>query len=632
MRIGCNYWASHAGCRMWELWDEAVVREDLKRLAETGCELLRVFPNWRDFQPIEMRYGHHGAFHDIAMNGARLPNTPCGRAGVDECMLRRFRTLAEIAAENGLKLVVSLVTGWMSGSYFTPPALEKLNPLTDPLARMWEIRFVRCLVRELRDCAAIQMWELGNECNCMGKAEGKSNAWLWSYLVSSAIRLEDDTRPVGSGMHGLMPADPLTSATEWSIQDQGELCDVMTAHPYPHSPSKIAARVDVHNSMRIAFQATVEMLYYSDIAGKPGCVEEIGTFSPSYCAETEKAHFVRNSLYNAWAHGAENFLWWCGFDQRHLAFPPYELSAWERELGLFDPAFKPKPVAGELKAFHDFQKKLPFEKLPPFRRDAVCLVGRSQGCENALTNSWSAFLLAKQNHFDLRFSYVGDELPDAPVYLLPGLSGADGIYGNEFNAVLEKVRNGATLYLSLNDGALAPFEEVFGVEVAGREMRTEPARVEMNGNSFELPSPYRLYLRGIRAEILACEEGGNPVFVRSRYGKGIMYLLTLPLELDLGQRPGAFDRIDEPRWREFYGVFAEEIVSRRLIRTDNPFVTLTEHFVDGDNCLVVAVNNAPEPFPMVFEVNAGWRIDAAMDEDKIPPHTGTVLKLSRRMS
>ena len=134
MQIGCNYWASHAGTRMWELWDEDIVRADLKRLAEIGCELIRVFPNWRDFQPIEICYAHRGTFRDISMRGTRLPATPCGHAGVDELMLRRFRKLAEIAEENGLRLVVSLVTGWMSGSYYTPPALEKLNPLTDPVA------------------------------------------------------------------------------------------------------------------------------------------------------------------------------------------------------------------------------------------------------------------------------------------------------------------------------------------------------------------------------------------------------------------------------------------------------------------------------------------------------------------
>ena len=158
-------------------------------------------------------------------------------------------------------------------------------------------------------------------------------------------------------------------------------------------------------------------------------------------------------------------------------------------------------------------------------------------------------------------------MPDAPLYLLPGLNGADGIYGYEFNAVLDKVRNGATLYLSLNDGALAPFEEVSGVEVVGREMRTAPAQVEMNGEIFQLPSPFRLHLRNIRAEILACEMDGNPVFVRSAYGKGMVYLLTLPLELDLGVRP--------------------------------------------------------------FHVADAWRIETA-DEEEIPPFSGRILKLRLR--
>mgnify|MGYP002464325414 FL=1 len=120
MKIGCNYWASHAGTRMWELWDEDVVRGDFKRLAELGCGLVRVFPNWRDFQPVEAVAGFRGSVRSLQMRGHALPDTPCGHAGVDEEMLRRFRRLAEIAEENRIELVVALVTGWMSGCLFLP--------------------------------------------------------------------------------------------------------------------------------------------------------------------------------------------------------------------------------------------------------------------------------------------------------------------------------------------------------------------------------------------------------------------------------------------------------------------------------------------------------------------------------
>ena len=31
--FGANYWASHAGTRMWSEWDESVVDEDFRRFA-----------------------------------------------------------------------------------------------------------------------------------------------------------------------------------------------------------------------------------------------------------------------------------------------------------------------------------------------------------------------------------------------------------------------------------------------------------------------------------------------------------------------------------------------------------------------------------------------------------------------
>ena len=51
---GCNYWASHAGMRMWEKWDEDVVDADFARLAAHDIRVLRVFPLWSDFQPIHL--------------------------------------------------------------------------------------------------------------------------------------------------------------------------------------------------------------------------------------------------------------------------------------------------------------------------------------------------------------------------------------------------------------------------------------------------------------------------------------------------------------------------------------------------------------------------------------------------
>lgn len=37
---------------MWRDWSEKAVDEDFRKLSQYGVKYLRVFPNWRDFQPI----------------------------------------------------------------------------------------------------------------------------------------------------------------------------------------------------------------------------------------------------------------------------------------------------------------------------------------------------------------------------------------------------------------------------------------------------------------------------------------------------------------------------------------------------------------------------------------------------
>lgn len=51
--LGCNYWNSASGTDMWKNWDESVIKADLAELKKIGVKHLRVFPNWRDFQPVD---------------------------------------------------------------------------------------------------------------------------------------------------------------------------------------------------------------------------------------------------------------------------------------------------------------------------------------------------------------------------------------------------------------------------------------------------------------------------------------------------------------------------------------------------------------------------------------------------
>src|SRR5512137_1083359 len=120
--VGCNYWASHAGTRMWSDWQPAVVDADLQQLAGAGLQVLRVFPLWPDFQPLTLLRGGAGAPVEYRFGEEPLPDDECGRAGVSQAALERFAAFADLAQARGLQLVVGLVTGWMSGRLFVPPA------------------------------------------------------------------------------------------------------------------------------------------------------------------------------------------------------------------------------------------------------------------------------------------------------------------------------------------------------------------------------------------------------------------------------------------------------------------------------------------------------------------------------
>ena len=323
--VGCNYWASHAGTAMWRDWRPEVVEADFRLLAENGVEVARVFPLWPDFQPIQALTGGGQSFVEMRFGERPLPDTPAGRAGVDEVMVERFRELCRVAEANRIKLIVGLVTGWMSGRMHVPPAFERVNVITDPTAIRWQVRMVRYLVRELRGCPAIAAWDLGNECNCMAWSDSPSEAWCWSNAITSAVRVEDPDRPVVSGMHSLQ-----CERGAWTIQDQGEVTDVLCTHPYPLFTPHCGT--DPVNTMRNAFHAAAETRLYGDIGGVPAFVEEAGNLGPSQSSDEVAGNYLRNMLWNCFAHDCRGLLWWCandrpGSNMRRTTGPPWSANS-----------------------------------------------------------------------------------------------------------------------------------------------------------------------------------------------------------------------------------------------------------------------------------------------------------------
>ncbi len=614
--MGCNYWASHAGTFMWRNWKADAVAKDFAALRANGIEIVRVFPLWPDFQPLTKLYECSGNFREIRMNELPFPDTETGRAGVEAKQLDNFRTLADLASQNGLKLVVGLVTGWMSGRLYVPPAFEGVDVLTDPEAIRWQVRFVRCFVRELKDHPAIVGWDLGNECNCMGKAPTDAAAWLWSNAIASAIRMEDRSRPVVSGMHSLQ----CDSRAPWRIVDQGELMDILTTHPYPWFTPH--CEIDQVNTLRNAFHATAESRLYADVGGVPCFVEEAGNLGPMLSGEETAASYLRNMLWNSWAHDCRGLMWWCAHDQTELRHAPYDWVAMERELGLLDLKRKPKKPVMEFAKFRKVLDSLPFEKLPEFRRDAVVLLTAEQDQWGA---AYSSFILAKQAGFDVEFQNADQPLKDAKLYIMPSVGGMAAMPGVRYDALLAKIRAGATLLVTLDGGVLQPFNAVFGTDVDFR-FKSGPYQVKLaTGETLTLKNTFRYAMKVRDAKVLGTDDALSPVFSVAKYGKGKAMVLMSAVETMLADQPGAFAEGAEP-YCAIYRMAAEAAGIKRAVRSLDPQLTVTEHWLSAKELIVVAINNTPTTRKLALEYDG--KVTALYGNAKtIAGNDGVILKL-----
>lgn len=525
--LGCNYWASHAGAEMWKNWDEEQVERDMQDLSEYGVKYLRVFPNWKDFQPVMPVYGGEGRIKEYMLEGCREPENPWY---LDEVMLDRFGKFCTVAEKYGMKLIVGLITGWMSGRLFIPSALNGKNLCTDPVALKFELLMVRGIVSRFCDRDVIYAWNLGNECNCMSKVNTREEAMVWTAAVSNAIRAADPDRPVISGMHSLS-----VDRDAWRITDQADWNDILTTHPYAYFVPY--CRNDPIDSIRTLMHGTCETMLYASVGKKPCLVEELGTLGPNICNDDISGSFMRLNLISNWANGSAGLLWWCAHEQLNLETPPYNWFMLERELGMLDINRRPKPILKEMKKISDWLGTVDFELEAPVK-DALILLTKEQDC---WATAFMSFILGKQAGVTLDFLAPNLDIPDSAVYFMPSVHSGCPLYARYYNQLLDKVYNGAVLYVSNGDAFFNKREEVFGASVISSEDTYDSGTFTFNGSVI----PYERYCKvGIEpttAQVLANDGNGKPIFTVNNFGKGKIYYLNFPLEDMLSRQNHAFD-------------------------------------------------------------------------------------------
>lgn len=571
--IGFNYWASHAGTNMWKEWRADIVSRDLARMKEAGTDIIRVFPLWSDFQPLAMHRKCFGEEKAVYCAEEPLGHDFLTSCGILPEMMERFGYLLDCAEKYGLRVIASLLTGWMSGRLHVPAAMEGRNVVTDPFCIYWECRFVRAFAAYFHDHPAIAAWELGNECNCLAPAATQEEAWLWTNSIANAIRQGDSSRPVISGMHSLTPDGV------WTMQLQADATDCLTIHPYPvFTPY---CNNDPSTSIKPVMHLAAENAFYQDIGGKPCFTEEIGT-TDVRIGEEENAWFIRTNLYCALTHHAFPFLWWCAYYEEGLHHTPYSWSHGERAMGLLMPEEdKSKPSLKEYRKFKEISEKIPH--LAPKKIHAHCILSG----QDTWASWFGTFLLALQNGTGVTCQYSNQKIPDAGFYFLPGYEHLDAQIWEE---LMDRVFHGASLYISSEKTLGVGYSNVFGFEYLLHWEEPQEYSITLEGETYRARSCCSRQIKVNSAKVLLEDDDGKPVLLQSQYGKGTVYYSPLPVESSYVRESGLAYQPQGNLFRKIYSLVCAEATRERLVRCEDPLLIFTEHWDSETDATVIGVN------------------------------------------
>ncbi len=616
--IGVNYWDSASGTDMWKKWNSAVVVDDLRALREVGVKYLRVFPLWRDFQPVKKLYAQNGNFGEYVIGEDEQP-LDTNPNGIDFKMVEHFREFAKIAEKYDMKLIVSIVTGWMSGRLFVPPAIEGKNIITDPEALMWTNRFIQGLVPLIKDIPNIHSWDLGNECNDMSEAKTRYEAYAWTSLVRNSIYAADNTRIISSGMHCL-------SAEEegiWRIDEMGEVVDLMSTHPYP-SPT-ITNDGEPYIKMRGTILPTAQNEFYSGISGKPCMIQEQGTFSSLVGNPEMSAQFMRANLLSAWANNFKGYLWWCGMEHLLLNNPPYTWSMMERELGILYLDKTPKPVGREMRKLSDALSKIPM----PTKKDvdAICVLPRGEKFASAA----GSYILAKQAGFNVKIQNCETNIDDADAYILPCIEGWQVTYKRTTDFLLNKVKeDGAKLLVTYDGGHFTEFEKNFGIISYGVKKKSGNHTATFPFGKLNYTADSDVVLKATEAEVLATNEEGNIVLSKHKLGKGTIYFLNMALERMVFNQPNGFTPEETDDYYKIYRLFGEDLVDKYIVQTEIPYFAITQSINDDGSYTVTAINHSDIDREFVHTIKDGWKTEVLYGNlDTLPACDAVIMKVSK---
>ena len=575
--LGANYWSRAGGPRMWERFDEAVVREELRALRAAGIDCLRMFA----FAPTMM------------------PRPPA----VADAPLAAMARFADLAHEAGLTLLPTPLVGHMSGENYGFVGQGDRSLYTDGELRAWQTALVRGVVGALRDKPNVAGWILTNEMPLWAGAVGLASGALpddvvgWARAMTAVVRDADGARPVATG-DGMMAG--------WPTRALADVIDWVGPHIY-------YGDVD---PMRHAFN-TDFVLARARALGKTVVLEEFGG-SSTQAGEREHAAYIRESVLTAVAAGASGALVWCAsdFDRHTLGNEtPYSHHAFELGFGMLRADGSEKPACDELRALRSLVDGVDFATLTRPRARAAILV--SDWVDQPFPFSWEdkgglrrsllqAYVLAAQAGLDPDVLSEDDADTLLGGYRLVLVPSTQKLRVPTWHKLEAAARAGATIYWSyfsgdheFHQGAWCPnFTALTGLQhrlrygcfdLPGERLTLKgQAVLSVPTGQQHHPAPQSLARLPIEPaapgiESLAVDGDGQLALAAHRLGAGRVVFCAYPIERYLMARPDGSTR-DAHR---IYGLIADEAGLEPAYETHHPDVQARVLHAGADDLVIV---------------------------------------------
>jgi len=285
LRFGVNYTPGKKWYYSWLDWDSCDIGKDLEDIRYLGADHIRIQLIWPWFQP----------------NPTYLSET----------MLSRLDEMMTLARKSELDVLVTVLTGFLSGYTFLPAGVQAIDVFTKEEVIQSEIELFKVLSERVLPHSNFMGFDLGNEINCLQQFLPTEQGDQWGKTITANLSEVARNAHIVNGIDH----SPIFGAGKvFSMEHLTSSYTAICLHTWPKFTGCLVndALGATPSQCLTAFSTRFAQLYNK--YHKPIWIQEFGA-NPNWGTAQEREAFMHSSIHTGIEAGATLFTWWCSHDK-----------------------------------------------------------------------------------------------------------------------------------------------------------------------------------------------------------------------------------------------------------------------------------------------------------------------------